>query len=124
MRLWMRLYATLIYARVGNLQPLAHIHKLRTIHACNVVLGLVVECRNVSSIDSAYTTTHTHTHTHTHTQTYTPVYTELLVPALSRPPDVVTMVNSYSVSGSRKSMVHDVSVARGYTVVGMPLLLM
>ena len=74
----------------------------------------------MSSVGSAYTTTHTHTHT----QTYTPVYTELVVPALSRPPDVVTMVNSYSVSGSRKSMVHDVSVARGYTVVGMPLLLM
>ena len=54
-----------LYARVGNLQPFARIHKSWTILVCNVVLGLMVECRSMSSVDGAYKHTHTHTHTHT-----------------------------------------------------------
>ena len=48
-------------ARVGNLQPFAHIHKSWTVLICNVVLGLNVECRSMSSVDGAYKLTHTHT---------------------------------------------------------------
>ena len=43
-----------LYARVGNLQPFAHIHKSWTVLVCNVVLGLNVECRSMSSVDGAY----------------------------------------------------------------------
>ena len=60
-----------LYARVGNLQPFARIHKSWTVLVCNVVLGLMVECRHMSLVDSAYTLTHTHTHTHTHSLTLT-----------------------------------------------------
>ena len=63
------------YARVGNSQPFARIHKSRTVLFYNVVLGLMVERRNMSSVDSAYTLSHTHictrTHTHTHRHTHT-----------------------------------------------------
>ena len=56
---------TPIYARVGNLQLCACIHKSWTVLVCNVVLGLNVEFRRMSSVDSDYKHTHTHTHTHT-----------------------------------------------------------
>ena len=57
-----------LYARVGNLQPFARIHKSRTVHAGNVFRGLIVECRNMSTFDGAYKhTQHTHTHTLLHT---------------------------------------------------------
>ena len=39
--------------------------QLWTVLVCNVVLGLNVECQNMSSVDGAYKLTHTHTHTHT-----------------------------------------------------------
>ena len=52
-----------LYARVGNLQPFACIHKSWTVLICNVVLGLMVECWSISSVDGAYKLTHTHTHT-------------------------------------------------------------
>ena len=55
---------TPIYARVGNLQLFARIHKSWTVLVCNVVLGLMVEFRSMSSVDGAYKLTHTHTHTH------------------------------------------------------------
>ena len=48
-----------LYARVGNLQPFARIHKSWTVLVCNVVLGLNVECRSMSSVDSVYKLTHT-----------------------------------------------------------------
>ena len=56
-----------LYARVGNLQPFACIHKSWTILVCNVVFGLMVECRSMPSVESAYKDTHTLTNTHTHT---------------------------------------------------------
>ena len=56
-----------LYARVGNLQPFARIHKSWTVLICNVVLGLNVEFRSMSSVD-VLTNSHTHTHTHTHTK--------------------------------------------------------
>ena len=65
-----------LYSRVGNLQPFAHIHKSWPILVCNVVLGLMVEFRSVSSVDSAYKLTHTHTDTNNNTQTHT--YTHIL----------------------------------------------
>ena len=49
-----------IYARVGNLEPFARTHILRTILAWNVVLGPIVECWNMSSVAGACTHTHTH----------------------------------------------------------------
>ena len=49
-----------LYARVGNLQPFAHIHKSWTVLVCNVVLSLNVEFQSMSSVDSAYKLTHTH----------------------------------------------------------------
>ena len=55
--------STCIYARVGNLQPFARIHKSWTVLVCNVVLGLNVEFRSMSSVDGDYKLTHTHTHT-------------------------------------------------------------
>ena len=55
-----------LYARVGNLHPFAHIHKSRAVLICNVVLSLNVECRNMSSIVSAYTPTHAYIHTSTY----------------------------------------------------------
>ena len=86
-----------LYARVGNLQPFACIHKW-TILVCNVVLGLMVECRHMFSVDGAYNLTYIHTHTynarlvmvwmtfwkyftshglvHTHTQTNQQTYTQ------------------------------------------------
>ena len=66
-----------LYARVGNLQLFARIHKSWTVFICNVVLGLNVECRSMSSDDGAYKLTHTHTHTHTpkHMQLYTRIRT-------------------------------------------------
>ena len=51
-----------LYARVGNLQPFARIHKSWTVLVCNVVHGLNVEFRSMSSVDSDYNS-HTHTHT-------------------------------------------------------------
>ena len=42
-----------LYARVGNLQPFARIHKSRTVLVCNFVLVLIMECRNMSSVDGA-----------------------------------------------------------------------
>ena len=51
-----------LYARVGNLQSFARIHKSWTVLVCNVVLGLNVECWSMSSVDGAYKLTHTHTH--------------------------------------------------------------
>ena len=56
-----------LYARIGNLQPFAHIHKSWTVLVCNVVLGLNVEFRSMSSVDSDYKHTHTHTHKHLYT---------------------------------------------------------
>ena len=49
-----------LYARVGNLQPFARIHKSWTVLVCNVVLGLNVEFRSMSSVDGDYKLTHTH----------------------------------------------------------------
>ena len=57
---------TLIYARVGNLQPFAHIPKSRTVLVCNVVPRSEWGVQSMSSVDGAYSLTHTHTHTHTH----------------------------------------------------------
>ena len=50
-----------LYARVGNLQLFAHIHKSRTVLVCNFVLWLwsVWICPRLTVL------THTHTHTHT-----------------------------------------------------------
>ena len=53
-----------LYARVGNLQSFARIHKSWTVLVCNVDLSLMVEFQSMSSVDGAYKHTHTHTLTH------------------------------------------------------------
>ena len=63
-----------LYARVGNLQSFARIHKSWTVLVCNVVLGLNVDF-GVSPLLTVVTHIHTHTHTHTHTQRDTHAHT-------------------------------------------------
>ena len=53
------------YARVGNLQPFARIHKSWIVLDCDVVLGLIVECW-CTVLDWRWLHMHTHTHTHHH----------------------------------------------------------